>query len=131
MARLYNLCEYLQYLRIKYISPYLVGGKRDMFLLKNGHWIDINIRTSHTASEIDFFYDAAKHAIFKIGDSPKTVRWPWLSVIVDGHIDISEFFSSLRITARQSLSQQTVLMLYAHQNGVLYTQGLEIIEREF
>ena len=102
--------------------------RRNMYLLTNGHWIDTT--TTVPTNMIDMTYDSEKHAI--VADSPPgpTTRWPWLSVITTEEEDISDFFSSLRISTGCCIPATTVMMLYAHQKGVLYSRGLIILKRD-
>jgi len=120
------LYKYVNYIRIQYLLPLVASGGRNMFLLKNGQWIDTYIHVATT--DIDLIYDSDRHAIFGF-DGEKTGRWPWLSVVVNGSTDISEFFSSLRISAGQAITPQVAMMLYAHQRGTLYTRNITIMDR--
>lgn len=96
-----------------------------MHLLRGGQWIDTSVRVP--TEEILYTYDVEKHVI---GSSEgKSQRWPWLSVVTRG-LDISEFFSSLRVPVEHTLTAANVLMLYAHQKGVLYTRDLEVMGRD-
>ena len=118
-------------MRRQYLMP-LAFGSRDMVLLYNGCWIDSFVRVP--TYEIRCIYDAEKHTVFLVDEDgsriTRTIRWPWLSVITRDGVDISEFFSSLRISADLQLLQLDVLMLYAHQNGILYLRGLDVMGRD-
>ena len=92
--------------------------RRGMYLLTNGHWIDATV--SVPVNQIDMKYDADKHIIVE-HDHDDTCRWSWLSVITHNQEDLSDFFSSLRISSGRSISETTAIMLYAHQNRVLYS----------
>jgi hypothetical protein len=111
-----------------YINQFC-GTSKDMVLLHNGHWLDTSIRVSQF--DIRCVYNAANHTIMLV-DEPgqRTTRWPWLSVVTRDGVDISEFFSSLRIGADVRLFQLDVLMLYAHQRGILHLRGLEVMGRD-
>ena len=123
------LYKYVQYIRIHYMLPLAMNGGRNMFLLKNGQWIDTHVTVQHT--EIDVVYDAEKHAIIGFGgEKPeKPGRWPWLSVVVNDTTDISDFFSSLRITNGFTVTPKVMMMLYAHQRGTLYTGPIHVMDR--
>ena len=101
-----------------------------MYLLRGGQWIDTSVRIP--TEEILYTYDAEKHVIGSSdSDSQhRSQRWPWLSVVTRYGVDISEFFSSLRVPAEHTLTSANVLMLYAHQKGVLYTRDLEVTGRD-
>jgi len=114
--------------------PLAVTGGRNMFLLKNGQWIDTVVHVS--PNDIDLVYDAEKHTVLEVdekteksGKPEKPERWPWLSVVVNGTTDISEFFSSLRITAGRTMTLPVAMMLYAHQCGTLYTKNITVMDR--
>lgn len=99
----------------EYISSFF-NTRYSMHLLPNGHWVSTSMGVS--VEEIVCTYDAGKHTIV----SPlvaTTLRWPWLSVLVDD-TDISDFFDGLRISEGLTVSDSSVLMLYAHQKKVLY-----------
>ena len=98
-----------------------------MHLLRGGQWIDSSVHVP--TEEILYSYDAEKHVISESSFS-ETKRWPWLSVVTRYGIDISEFFSSLRVPVEHTLTAAHILMLYAHQKGVLYTRDLDIIDRD-
>lgn len=110
-------------------SWFLPSGGRDMFLLKDGAWIDAspNIPQSYVRMR----YDVEAHTVFSIiGPDPKrTTRSPWLSVIADGR-DLSDFFSTLRISSGASLSEHERLMLFAHQKGWFPMQPLSVTLRD-
>jgi hypothetical protein len=118
-------------IRRQYLIPCFFGS-RDMILLHNGCWMDGLIRAPKY--EIRCIYDAEKHTVFLVDEDgsriTRTVRWPWLSVVTRDGADISEFFSSLRISAGLQLMQLDVLMLYAHQTGILHLRGLEVMGRD-
>lgn len=104
--------------------------RRSMHLLTNGHWIDATV--SVPADQIDMKYDAESHTLLDQRNElcKNTVRWPWLSVIADETVDISDFFSSLRITTGCTVPGPTIFMLYAHQHCTLYTRGIHIMGRD-
>ena len=105
------------------------GTSKDLILLHNGQWLISTIRVPQV--EIHCIYNADKHAIISVDEpNAKTIRWPWLSVVTRDDLDISEFFSSLRVPAEHTLTAANVLMLYAHQKGVLYTRDLEVTGRD-
>jgi hypothetical protein len=119
--------------RLHYILPLVLSGGRSMHLLRGGQWIDTTVHVPR--EEILYTYDVEKHVISSVSDSDsdsdsQSKRWPWLSVVTRCGVDISEFFSSLRVPAEHTLTANNVLMLYAHQKGVLYTRDLEVTGRD-
>jgi len=132
------LYKYVQYIRIHYLLPLIMNGGRNMFLLKNGQWIDTVVHVS--PNDIDLIYDVERHTVLEFDDGqtkkpekpgkPENPgRWPWLSVVVNGTTDISEFFSSLRITTGRTMTPPVAMMLYAHQRGTLYTKNITVMDR--
>jgi hypothetical protein len=113
--------------RLHYVLPLVLSGGRSMNLLRSGQWIDTTVHVP--TEEILYTYDVEKHVIGSDSDS-QNKRWPWLSVVTRYGVDISEFFSSLRVPAEHTLTTANVLMLYAHQKGVLYTRDLEVTGRD-
>jgi hypothetical protein len=113
--------------RIHYVLPLVSIGGRSMHLLRGGQWIDTAVKVP--IEEILYTYDVEKHVIGSDSDS-QNKRWPWLSVVTRYGVDISEFFSSLRVPTEHTLTSANVLMLYAHQKGVLYTRDLEVTGRD-
>ena len=106
---------YVEYLRQHYLLPLAQIGGQDLQLLKNGQWIP---GTTH-ASAIVARYDLKTHTIYKYQEeTTPTSRWPWLSVVADGK-DLSDFFAGLRITSGYSISDESALMLFAHQKGMV------------
>lgn len=112
--------------RLHYVLPLVLSGGRSMNLIRGGQWIDTSVRVP--TNEILCTYDAETHVI---SDSEsRSQRWPWLSVVTRDGVDISEFFSSLRVPVEHTLTAANVLMLYAHQKGILYTRDLEVMGRD-
>lgn len=115
--------------RLNYVLPLVSSGGRSMHLLRGGQWIDTAVKVP--TEEILYTYDVEKHVIGSDSDSDShNKRWPWLSVVTRYGVDISEFFSSLRVPTEHTLTSANVLMLYAHQKGVLYTRDLEVTGRD-
>jgi len=118
-------CLYLDRIRRTIFLPLVQFGGRDMILLTHDHWTDaMPIPPAHIIAH----YDSEKHTIF-IGSDDKTARWPWLSVVSEGR-DLSDFFTSLRITKGCSISTEAVILLYAHQKGWFPANELEITLRD-
>ena len=112
----------------RYIN-HLRGTSKDMVLLYNGHWLDASISVPQI--EIRCVYSATNHTIMLVDEpNARTIRWPWLSVVTRDGVDISEFFSSLRIGADLRLFHLDILMLHAHQRGILHLRGLEVMGRD-
>ena len=102
-----------------------------MILLKKDIWLNVMIAPATAiAQPIQCVarYDSEKHTIF-IGTEEKTARWPWLSVVSEGR-DLSDFFSSLRITKDCSISNEAAMYLFAHQKGWFPDNELEITLRD-
>ena len=98
----------------KYCIPFVLGGGRDMILLKNG-WIDI---PSVIAPEYVLWkYDSDKHHVIH-RDGGAVKRWKWLSA-VGSPGDMSDFFSNLRVSTGVELSDADAIALYAHQKGMM------------
>jgi len=112
-------------IRIQYLLPLVSYGGRSMYLLRNEQWIDASVIVP--ADEIVFTYDALKHTIRSTAAPTQMNRCPWISVVANG-VDISDFFTSLRISA--GITDAAALMLYAHQKGVLYTRDITVISRD-
>lgn len=108
--------------RTQYLIPLVHYGGRNMVLLRNGQWLD-EIRSE----EIVCHYDAVKHIIHFPG-AERTKRWPWLSVMA-GDRDMSDFFEGLRISVGHTLTNEQVVLLFAHQRSWLPTGELHVITR--
>ena len=120
--------SWANYARLHYVLPLVSSGGRSMYLLRGGQWIDTSVRIP--TEEILYLYDAEKHVISSSDSGSRNQRWPWLSVVTRYGVDISEFFSNLRVPTEHTLTSANVLMLYAHQKGVLYTRDLEVTGRD-
>ena len=129
-ALIQNISEtaysWANHVRLNYVLPLISSGGRSMNLLRGGQWIDTAVRVP--TEEILYTYDAEKHVISS--SEGRSQRWPWLSVVTRDGVDISEFFYSLRVPTEHTLTVANVLMLYAHQKGVLYTRDLEVMGRD-
>jgi hypothetical protein len=111
--------------RTQYLVPLVHYGGRNMVLLRNGQWLDET--QGLLSGEIVCQYDVVKHVIHFPG-AERTKRWPWLSVCA-GDRDISDFFEGLRISVGHELSNEQVVLLFAHQRGWLPTGDLHVITR--
>jgi len=104
---------YAEHLRHNYLLPLAQIGGQNMQLLKNGQWIPGNVQASNVVA----LYDLTTHTIVGCqAEVSKTTRWPWLSVVA-GEKDLSDFFAGLRITSGSTISDESALMLFAHQKG--------------
>ena len=123
-----SICMFANKVRRRWILPFAVAAGRDMFLLKNGAWIDASDRIP--LSMIALRYDADTHTLTTSMHltGSKTVRLSWLSVMADGE-DMSDFFNSLRISEKSTISDKDRIMLFGHQKGWLPTGNVEIIIR--
>jgi len=113
--------------RRRYLLPLAQTGGRDMILLRSGGWVD-NI-PSISEEDIRCRYDSEQgHIARGCGDSPLK-RHPWLSV-VQGPLDMSDFFTGLRVASSVTLSTDELLMLYVHQTGVYPKGAIQIVLRD-
>ena len=121
-----SICKIANIIRRRWIYPYAAAGGRDMVLLTNRSWIDAN--DSISPSCVAIYYNSDTHTVQPAGYRGRLGRLPWLSVIARGK-DISEFFCRLRMSEQVCLTDEEVLMLYAHQTGWLPTGELDVTLR--
>jgi hypothetical protein len=121
-----SICKIANIFRRRWLLPFAAAGGRDMVLLMNRSWIDANDSIPPTC--IATYYNSDTHTVQTVGRHGRLGRLPWLSVIAHGK-DISEFFSRLRISDQVCLTDEEVLMLYAHQTGWLPTGELDVTLR--
>ena len=89
--------------------PYILAGGRDMVLLESGEWIDdIGFSSFKTR------YDSEKNTI-SLG-SELVSRWKWIAASTP-ELDMTDFFSSLRVTRSMIITDKQAIMLYIHQTG--------------
>lgn len=117
----------LQYCRRHVALPIALQSSRDMVLLHNGHWVidHADIPTK----ELVAFYKADRHTILSLDTTPNDVRRCSLLSVIAGGKDISDFFSSLRISNGLVLSDEALLMLYTNQKGWCSTDDVVIMDR--
>lgn len=121
-----SICKAANIIRRRWLLPFAAAGGRDMVLLTNRSWIDANDSIPPTC--IAIYYNSDTHTVQTAGRQGRLGRLPWLSVIAHGK-DISEFFSRLRISDQVCLTDEEMLMLFAHQTGWLATGKLDITLR--
>jgi len=121
-----SICKAANIIRRRWLFPYIAAGGRDMVLLTNRSWIDANDSIPPTC--IATYYNSDTHTVYSAGRQGRLGRLPWLSVIAHGK-DISEFFSRLRISDQVCLTDEEMLMLFAHQTGWLPTGVLDVTLR--
>jgi hypothetical protein len=111
------------------LYPFAAGAGRDMLLLRNDQWVDASVVVP--VEDVTHRYSAVKHTIVTVpqAEGARSARWPWISVAY-GDQDISDFFQGLRLPSVGSISNSTVLMLFAHQRGVLPTGELQVVTRD-
>jgi hypothetical protein len=116
-------------LRRTYLVPLAHAGGRDMFLLKNGQWIDAAPATPE--QHIVWSYNAERNELRHTAApvDGRLARWPWLSVSNESH-DLSDFFTGLRLSTGHTLTNDKAFMLYAHQKGHLPHGLVTIIKRD-
>lgn len=81
--------------------------------LVGSSWVDASCLRPGAATRI---YDSALHRIVSSGSDALFNRWKWLSANT-GTIDMSDFFSSLRISKDVHISDAEAILLYASQKG--------------
>lgn len=111
------------------LYPFAAGAGRDMLLLRNEQWVDATV--SVPTEDVMYRYCADKHIIIAVPqvEGARSSRWPWLSVVYNGQ-DISDFFQGLRLPSVGTLTNNTVLMLFAHQKGLLPAGELQVVTRD-
>ena len=126
MAILQTSLEYsygvLNCIRKKCI-PYILAGGRDMILLDTGEWID----DVSPCSRFKVRYDSEKNTI-ALG-SESVARWKWIAASTP-ELDMTDFFSSLRITRSVTITDKQAIMLYIHQTGQIPRGKLTVIHRD-
>jgi len=106
---------------IRLLNPFVRRAGRNMLLLKNGSWFEMdNFRDAEVLG--DAIYWAESHQItatnYFFCPIPRFKKWPWLSVLSGTH-DMSGFFETLRVANGVEITPEQVLMLSAHQTGVI------------
>jgi hypothetical protein len=122
-----SIFQYANRLRREIVLPLAKVGGRDMVLLKSGAWIDDDARIP--CSQVKMRYDSEKHTVFLVPHMDKPVRDPWLSVTAEGR-DLSDFFCDLRVPANMELSNETKIMLFAHQKGWFPVDVITVVLRD-
>ena len=122
-----------EFLQIKWLLfqrrillPAIVYSGRDMILLKNGLWIDVNPDISE--SQIAWRYDSIKHHLIH---SPGPVqRWQWISAVSGCGRDMSDFFADLRVSRGSQLTLTKIIELFIYQKGWVPTRDIRITRRD-
>jgi hypothetical protein len=120
-------CLALDRTRRLLLNAWLLKGGRDMYFLTNGAWVDCT--QQYSPEQIEWLYNSETNTIYKPMDAIgcRTRRWDWLSVVAEGDRDMSDFFSSLRVS--HTISADKVLTLFAHQKGWSPTGRLQVVLR--
>ncbi len=110
------------------VLPHFLKGGRDMKLLTNGSWVESTVHVPDC--QIAWRYDSQRHHLHHVdhGSDSGLARHGWISV-VHADRDMSEFFSGLRHTRGQTPTNDSLLMLYAHQMGWCPFGSLQIMNR--
>jgi hypothetical protein len=111
------------------LYPFAAGAGRDMLLLRNDQWVDASV--SVPVEDVTHRYSAVKHTIVTVpqAEGARLARWPWISVVYRDQ-DISDFFQGLRLPSVRTVTHNTVLMLFAHQKGLLPAGELHVVTRD-
>ena len=103
-----------------------VDRPRDMLYLKNGDW---TYRSPGLEESATLIYDADKHCIRPVGYNGGFARYPWLVVVDEKGMDMSEFFSSLRVGRGHDVAAEKVLRLFTQQKRVMPSGKLSVTKR--
>jgi hypothetical protein len=103
-----------------------IDRPRDMLYLKNGDW---TYRSPGLEESSTLVYDGAKHCIRPIGYDGGFARYPWLIVVDEKGMDMSEFFSTLRVGRGHDIAAEKVLRLFVQQKRVIPSGKLTITKR--
>lgn len=119
-----NLCMILFY-RLLHKYP-----ARTMFLLRNGQWVDVG--PGFPIEQVVWIYDAKQHLLSRPTETGfgRGERWPWLGAIDSRGRDLSDFFSSLRISRGPTPAAMIVLALFACQKGWMPEGEIGITRRD-
>lgn len=122
-------------LRRRVLIPLAHWGSRDMVLLANGLWIDKSAWGSPPATATWIYYAERQHLVPISDTLPcdtqgeiRMKRWPWLGV-TSGTLDMTSFFTDLRIADGATLSNQKAIQLFIHQTGSVPVDPLTITLR--
>jgi hypothetical protein len=108
------------------LLPALVYRGRDMFLLRNGLWVDAAV--SIHDEQIIWRYDSITHRLTH-GPGPLQ-RWPWIAAVSGCGRDMSDFFADLRITRGPRLTDAKIVELFIHQKGWVPSRDIRITRRD-
>lgn len=109
------------------LLPLMLWRGRDMVLLRNGQWVDVS--PEFQPADITWHYDSITHRLTKATAAPVT-RWKWLGAVsVARGRDMSDFFSELRISRGEVISDAKVVDLFIHQKGWNPGSQLRVIDR--
>lgn len=129
--RMATICSYYWAVFVRRVLlPLMLWHGRDMVLLTNGQWVDVS--PEFQPADIAWHYDSITHRLTR-SRLPSTVpvtRWKWLGATsVARSRDMSDFFSELRISRGEVLSDAKVVDLFIHQKGWNPGSQLRVIER--
>ena len=130
-AFLETVSEYLQakwcHFKRRVLLPAFVYSGRDMFLLKNGLWVDAS--PDFNEAQIVWRYDSIKHHLIH-GASGPMQRWQWVSAVSGCGRDMSDFFADLRISRGSQLTLAKIIELFIYQKGWVPTRDIRITRRD-
>jgi hypothetical protein len=103
-----------------------IDRPRDMLYLKNGDW---TYRSPGLEESATLIYDAAKHCIRPLSYDGGFARYPWLVVVDEKGMDMSEFFSTLRVGRGHDVAAEKVLRLFVQQKRAIPSGKLTVTKR--
>lgn len=121
---IYSLQNLLFYTLLHKYQP------RTMILLHNGQWVDVG--PGFPNEHVSWIYDAHQHLLSRPNEAivGRGERWSWLGAIDSRGRDMSDFFSSLRISRGPAPPAQTILALFACQKGWMPEGEIGITRRD-
>lgn len=111
----------------RWLLPALVYSGRDMFLLKNGLWVDAAADVAD--NQIAWRYDSIKHHLIHVVGGP-IQRWQWIAATSGCGRDMSDFFAELRISRGSQLTLAKIIELFILQKGWVPTRDIRITRRD-
>ena len=111
----------------RWLLTTLVYSGRDMFLLKNGLWVDAG--ANFEENQIVWRYDSIKHHLIH-GASGPMQRWQWIAATSGCGRDMSDFFADLRVSRGSNLTLSKIIELFIYQKGWIPTRDIRITRRD-
>lgn len=121
-------------LRRRVLIPLAHWGSRDMVLLSNGIWIDKSSWEVALPPGATWIYYAERQHLVAVAlpsnaqGEVRMKRWPWLGV-TSGTLDMTPFFTDLRIVDGATLPTAKAIQLFIHQTGSVPVDPLTITLR--